>query len=236
MAEVKLIEIRTEILADNRKLAGQIRSRLERSGTFLLNLMSAPGSGKTSLILRTIEALRQRYRIAVIEADLDSTVDADRIAAVGIRAVQLRTGGFCHVEAAMVEEALGCLNPEELDLLIIENVGNLVCPAQSDTGAHASAVVTSVPEGDDKPLKYPLVFTVCDVVVLNKIDYLSFEEFDTAALRLRLGRLNPRARFCELSCRTGAGLSCWLEWLEGRLSRLRPPGQAALEGEPGSGG
>ena len=185
--------------------------------------MSSPGSGKTSLILRTIEALRRRCRIAVIEADLDSTVDADKIAAVGIPAVQLKTGGFCHVEAAMVEQALGFLRPEELDLVVIENVGNLVCPAQSDTGAHASVVVISVPEGDDKPLKYPLIFTMCDVVVLNKVDYLDREEFDTAALRHRLARLNPRAPLIELSCRTGAGLAAWVQWLEGRLSpRVRP--------------
>jgi len=219
---VKLIEIRAEILADNRKHAEGLRARLDRSGTFLLNLMSSPGSGKTSLILRTIEALRGRYRMAVIEADLDSTVDSDKIAAAGIPAVQLQTGGFCHVEAAMVSQALECLDPEQLDLVIVENVGNLVCPAQSDTGAHASAVILSVPEGDDKPLKYPLIFTVCDVVVLNKIDYLAIQEFDTEALQRRLRRLNPGSRFCRLSCRTGEGLSSWLEWLEGRLSRMQP--------------
>jgi hydrogenase nickel incorporation protein HypB len=219
MGAVKLIEIQAEILADNRKEAGELRARLDRSGTFLLNLMSSPGSGKTSLILRTIEALRARYRIAAIEADLDSTVDADKIAAVGVPAVQLQTGGFCHVEAAMVSQALDFLRPEELDLVIVENVGNLVCPAQSDTGAHASVVILSVPEGDDKPLKYPLIFTVCDIVVLNKVDYLGMEAFDTEALQRRLRRLNPDARFCRLSCRTGEGLSCWLEWLEGKLSR-----------------
>jgi hydrogenase nickel incorporation protein HypB len=219
MSAVKLIEIQAEILADNRKQAGELRARLDRSGTFLLNLMSSPGSGKTSLILRTIEALRARYRIAAIEADLDSTVDADKIAAVGVPAVQLQTGGFCHVEAAMVSQALDFLRPEELDLVILENVGNLVCPAQSDTGAHASVVILSVPEGDDKPLKYPLIFTVCDMVVLNKVDYLGMEAFDTEALQRRLRRLNPDTRFCRLSCRTGEGLSCWLEWLEGKLSR-----------------
>jgi hydrogenase nickel incorporation protein HypB len=219
MGAVKLIEIQAEILADNRKEAGELRARLDRSGTFLLNLMSSPGSGKTSLILRTIEALRARYRIAAIEADLDSTVDADKIAAVGVPAVQLQTGGFCHVEAAMVSQALDFLRPEELDLVILENVGNLVCPAQSDTGAHASVVILSVPEGDDKPLKYPLIFTVCDIVVLNKVDYLGMEAFDTEALQRRLRRLNPDTPFCRLSCRTGEGLSCWLEWLEGKLSR-----------------
>jgi hydrogenase nickel incorporation protein HypB len=218
--DIRLIEIKAGILADNRKLAEGIRSRLKRSGTFLLNIMSSPGSGKTSLILRTIEALSGSCRIAVIEADMDSTVDADKIAAAGIPAVQLRTRGFCHVEAAMVEEALEALSPGDLDLVIIENVGNLVCPAESDTGAHANVVILSVPEGDDKPLKYPLIFTVCDVVVLNKIDYLEHEQFDTGAFRRRIGRLNPRASVCELSCRSGAGLGGWLQWLEARLAGL----------------
>jgi hydrogenase nickel incorporation protein HypB len=236
VAKVKLIEIKAEILADNRRLAERIRSRLEGTGTYLLNLMSSPGSGKTSLILRTIEALGPRYRIAVIEADLDSTVDADKVAAVGVPAVQLQTGGFCHVEAAMVEQALGCLRPEELDLVILENVGNLVCPAQSDTGAHASAVIMSVPEGDDKPLKYPLIFSVCDVVVLNKIDYLSLEDFDTAALKERLLRLNPRVGFCELSCRTGEGLSSWIRWLEKRLAGRPQRGFGGRDGVRPCGG
>jgi hydrogenase nickel incorporation protein HypB len=217
MGQVRLIEIKQEILADNRRLAEEIRGRLQRAGVFLLNLMSSPGGGKTSLILRTIEALRGRYRLAVIEADLDSTVDADKIASVGIPAVQLRTGGFCHVEAAMVEQALAFLNPEELDLIVIENVGNLVCPAQSDTGAHASALILSVPEGDDKPLKYPLAFAACQVVVLNKIDYLGFEGFDVAAFRKRVARLNPQAPILELSCRSGVGLDGWVAWVEQRL-------------------
>jgi hydrogenase nickel incorporation protein HypB len=217
VGEVRLIVIKEQILADNRKLADQLRSRLAASGAFLLNLMSSPGSGKTSLLLRTIEALRDRYRIAVVEADLDSTVDADRIAATGVPAVQLRTGGFCHVEAAMVERALECLDPAELDLIVIENVGNLICPAQSDTGAHADVAMTSVPEGDDKPLKYPLIFASCDLVIVNKIDYLSLEPFDTEAFTRRVKQLNPGVSVCKLSCRTEAGLSCWLEWLEARL-------------------
>ena len=217
MGEVRLIEIKEQILADNRKLADQLRSRLAASGAFLLNLMSSPGSGKTSLLLRTIEALGNKYRIAVVEADLDSTVDADRIAAAGVPAVQIRTGGFCHVEAAMVERALECLDPAELDLIVIENVGNLICPAQSDTGAHADVAMTSVPEGDDKPLKYPLIFASCNLVIVNKIDYMILEPFDAEAFARRVKQLNPGAPVCKLSCRTGAGLSCWLEWLEARL-------------------
>ena len=217
MGKVRLIEIKERILADNRKVAERLRSRLAASRTLLLNLMSSPGSGKTSLLLRTVEALAHRYRIAVVEADLDSTVDADRIEAAGVRAVQLRTGGFCHVEAVMVEQALECLDAAELDLIVIENVGNLICPAQSDTGAHANVAMTSVPEGDDKPLKYPLIFAGCDLVVLNKIDYLSLEPFDAEAFAGRVKQLNPKAPLCRLSCRTHAGLSCWLEWLESRL-------------------
>jgi len=217
VGKVRLIEIKERILADNRKLAEQLRLRLAASKTLLLNLMSSPGSGKTSLLLKTIEALAHRYRIAVVEADLDSTVDADKIAAAGVQAVQLQTGGFCHVEAAMVERALKCLDPEELDLIVIENVGNLICPAQSDTGAHANVAMISVPEGDDKPLKYPLIFASCDLVVLNKIDYLSLEPFDAEAFARRVKQLNPKAPLCRLSCRTQAGLSCWLEWLEARL-------------------
>ena len=226
--DIRLIEVKAGILADNRKVAGEIRARLERSGTFLLNIMSSPGSGKTSLILRTIEALGRSRSIAVIEADMDSTIDADKVASAGIQAVQLRTRGFCHVEAAMVEEALAFLSPGDLDLIIIENVGNLVCPAECDTGAHANVVILSVPEGDDKPLKYPLIFTACDVVVVNKIDYLELEQFDLGALRSRLTRLNPRAAICELSCRSGAGLGGWLDWLGARLGGFKPRQRAPL--------
>jgi len=217
VGKVRLIEIKEQILADNRKVADRLRSRLAASRTFLLNLMSSPGSGKTSLLLRTVEALADRYRIAVVEADLDSTVDADRIASAGVPAVQVRTGGFCHVEAVMVERALECLDPAELDLIVIENVGNLICPAQSDTGAHVNVAMTSVPEGDDKPLKYPLIFASCDLVILNKIDYLSLEPFDAEEFARRVKQLNPQAPVCRLSCRTAEGLACWLEWLEAHL-------------------
>ena len=226
MGKVRLIEIKERILADNRKLAEQLRSRLAVSRTLLVNLMSSPGSGKTSLLLKTIEALGGRYRIAVVEADLDSTVDADKIAAAGVPAVQLRTGGFCHVEAAMVEQALECLDLAELDLIVIENVGNLICPAQSDTGAHANVAMTSVPEGDDKPLKYPIIFAGCDLVVLNKIDYLSLEPFDVEAFARRVEQLNPKAPLCRLSCRTAEGLACWLDWVEDRLRSAFPAGTA----------
>jgi hydrogenase nickel incorporation protein HypB len=221
--EVRLIEINERILGDNRKKAHDIRERLRASGTFLLNLMSSPGSGKTSLILQTIHAWHRQRRIAVIEADMDSTVDADTMAAAGVPAVQLRTRGFCHVEAAMVEEALQVLPVGQLDLIIIENVGNLICPAESETGAHASAVILSVPEGDDKPLKYPLIFASSDAVVLNKVDYLEREPFDTPAFLNRISRLNAAAVVLQLSCRTGAGVNGWLDWLDRRMAGFRSP-------------
>jgi hydrogenase nickel incorporation protein HypB len=222
-AEVRLIEIKERILGDNRRRARLIRERLHASGTFLLNLMSSPGSGKTSLILKTIEAWSGSQRIAVIEADMDSTLDADKIAAAGIPAVQLRTRGYCHVEAAMVEDALLALPVPDLDLIIVENVGNLICPAESDTGAHADVVILSVPEGDDKPLKYPLIFATSDAVVLNKADYLEREPFDLPAFRSRVSRLNAAASVLPLCCRTGAGLDGWLEWLDGRIARFKKP-------------
>ena len=186
MGEVRLIEVKEEILADNIKVAAGIRERLRNTKTMLLNLMSSPGSGKTSLILQTIANLKDSLRIGVIEADIDSTVDAEKVAARGIPAVQLKTGGFCHLDATMVTKGIDALKLSELDLVIIENVGNLVCPAEFDTGAHKNVMILSVPEGDDKPLKYPLMFSICDLLLVNKIDYLSLSDFDMSALRKRV--------------------------------------------------
>jgi hydrogenase nickel incorporation protein HypB len=171
MQEVRLIEIKKDIQADNERVAAAVRDRLKGTRTFLLNLMSSPGSGKTRVILRTIRELKARFRFGVIEADIDSKVDAELVAAEGIDAIQLRTGGFCHLDASMVTRGLDGLDLERLDLLIIENVGNLVCPAEFDTGAIRNVMILSVPEGDDKPLKYPLMFSVADVLLINKIDY-----------------------------------------------------------------
>ncbi|MEW6334310.1 MAG: hydrogenase nickel incorporation protein HypB [Thermodesulfobacteriota bacterium] len=219
--KVRLIEVKEEILSDNNRLAGALRERLGSAGTMLLNLMSSPGSGKTSLILRTIEGLGGSLRIGVIEADIDSTVDAEKVASRGIPAVQLRTGGFCHLDVAMVARGLEALPADRLDLVIIENVGNLVCPAEFDTGAHRNAMILSVPEGDDKPLKYPLMFSLCDLLVINKIDYLSMSDFDTAALRERVLALNPRIEILEASCRTGAGIDGWIHWLRREASSFK---------------
>ncbi len=213
MQGIRLIEVKEEILSDNVKTAGEIRERLRAGKTMLLNLMSSPGSGKTSLILRTIDGLKGSLRLGVIEADIDSVVDAERVAARGIPAVQLRTGGFCHVDAAMVTQGINALEISELDLVIIENVGNLVCPAEFDTGAHRNVMILSVPEGDDKPLKYPLMFSICDLLVVNKIDYLSLSDFNMALFRERVLTLNPRIKIVEVSCKTGAGIEGWIDWL-----------------------
>jgi len=221
MADIRLIEIREEILSDNQYLAEEIRQALQREGVFMLNLMASPGGGKTSLILETIRRLRDEFRIAVIEGDIDSTVDAEKVAALGIPAVQLRTGGACHLDAPMIRMALDGMDLSALDLLIIENVGNLVCPAEFDTGAHRRAMILSVPEGDDKPLKYPLMFTVCDALIVNKIDYLPDPGFDMAALRERVLKLNPGIRIFEVSCRRGAGLDAWVGWLREQIAPKR---------------
>ncbi|MDO9559824.1 MAG: hydrogenase nickel incorporation protein HypB [Syntrophales bacterium] len=221
MAEIRLIEIREEILSDNLQLAEEIRQNLLREGVFMLNLMASPGGGKTSLILETIHRLRDEFRIAVIEGDIDSTVDAEKVAALGIPAVQLRTGGACHLDAPMIRMALDGMELSAVDLLLIENVGNLVCPAEFDTGATIRAMILSVPEGDDKPLKYPLMFSVCDALVVNKIDYLPDPGFSMAALRERVLKLNPGIRIFEVSCRTGEGLDVWVRWLREQVGACR---------------
>lgn len=219
MQEIRLIEIKEAIAADNDRLAGEIRERFKDEGCVLLNLMASPGAGKTSLILKTLESLKHAFQIGVLEADIDSMVDSEKIAAQGVLAVQLRTGGFCHLDAAMVQQALEAMEGKGLDLIIIENVGNLVCPAEFDTGAHKKVMILSVPEGDDKPLKYPLMFKVCDVLVLNKVDYLQVAEFDLEALKQRVFRLNPEMQIFEVSCRTGEGIAQWVAWLREQIAK-----------------
>jgi hydrogenase nickel incorporation protein HypB len=213
MDEVRLIEVKQDIHADNEKAAEELRRRLAEEKTFMLNLMSSPGAGKTSTILSTIEQLKGSLEFGVLEADIDSMVDAEKVAAKGISAVQLRTGGFCHLDAAMVTRGLDGLDLDDLDVVIIENVGNLVCPAEFDTGAIKNVMILSVPEGDDKPLKYPVMFTVCDVLLVNKIDYLEFSDFDLEAMRQRVAKLNPGIRIFEISAKTGQGVEEWAAWL-----------------------
>ena len=218
---IRLIEVKEGILAESQALAGKLRERLRGSGTFMLNLMSSPGSGKTSLVLRTIDALKNELRMGVIEADIASTVDSEKVAARGVKVVQLKTGGFCHLDAAMVAEGLDAIGPQDLDLIIIENVGNLVCPAEFDTGAARNAMILSIPEGDDKPLKYPLMFSVCDVLVLNKMDALSVFDFDLGAVEQRVRVLNPRIRILPASCKTGEGMDAWIGWLRDEARAFR---------------
>jgi hydrogenase nickel incorporation protein HypB len=221
MDDVRMIEVKEEIMADNNQVAAGVRERLRLQKTMLLNLMSSPGSGKTSLILKTAQALKGNIILGVIEADIESKVDAEKVAAQGIPAVQLRTGGFCHLDATMVTQGLDALAKKNFDLLIIENVGNLVCPAEFDTGAHKNVMILSVPEGDDKPIKYPLMFSICDVLLVNKIDYLSLSDFDMAAMRKSVLALNPKIRILEISCKTGAGISDWVDWLKKEVTAFR---------------
>ena len=213
MDDIKLIEVKEEIFSDNKQMADGLRQRLARDKTYLLNIMASPGAGKTSLILKTVDLLKGDFRIGVIEADIDSMVDSKKVAAHGVNAVQIRTGGFCHLDAAMVTKGLNAMDLGGLDLIIIENVGNLVCPAEFDTGAIKNAMILSVPEGDDKPLKYPLMFTVSQALVVNKIDYLTTEDFDIDALRTRALSLNPDLDIFEVSCKTGQGIEEWVDWL-----------------------
>ncbi len=217
MDDIKLIEVKEEIFSDNKQMADGLRQRLARDKTYLLNIMASPGAGKTSLILKTVDLLKDDFRIGVIEADIDSMVDSKKVAAHGVNAVQIRTGGFCHLDAAMVTKGLNAMDLGGLDLIIIENVGNLVCPAEFDTGAIKNAMILSVPEGDDKPLKYPLMFTVSQALVVNKIDYLSIEDFDIDALRTRALSLNPDLDIFEVSCKTGQGIEEWVDWLRKEL-------------------
>ncbi len=206
MHTVRVIEIKKSIFADNNAEAERVRAMLTAQNTFLLNLMSSPGSGKTTTLEGLIGLLRDKLAIGVMEADIDSSVDAQRIAKCGVRAIQLHTGGMCHLDAGMTEQGLSEIGVDGLDLVVLENVGNLVCPAEFDTGAHKNMMLLSVPEGDDKPLKYPLMFSVCDLVAINKIDTLPMFDFDIAACTERIQKLNPNAAVIPISAKTGEGM------------------------------
>ncbi len=213
MKEVRILEIKQSVFADNDRQAQLLRQELREKKLFLLNLMSSPGSGKTTTLMRTIEALRDTLRIGVMEADIDSDVDARTISQSGVRVIQLHTGGMCHLDAEMTRQWLEGLDTAELDLVILENVGNLVCPAEFDTGATKNAMILSVPEGHDKPLKYPLMFSVCDVVLVNKIDVLPYFDFDLEKCREYVHRRNPQAKIIPICARTGEGMKEWTDWL-----------------------
>jgi len=219
MKQARIIEIKQNVLGNNDLQAQKLREELRDQKTFLLNLMSSPGSGKTTTVLRTIDMLRNKLSIGVIEADIDSTVDADRVLAVGIPAVQLRTGGLCHLEAEMTRDGLSGLDTASLDLIILENVGNLVCPAEFDTGASKNAMILSVPEGDDKPLKYPLMFSTCDALIINKIDAIASFDFNLAEVKKRVKKLKPDIAIFEISAKTGQGVENWAVWLQTQVSQ-----------------
>ncbi len=218
--KIRLIEVKEDILADNDAMAKKLRDDLRKEKTFLLNLMASPGAGKTSLVIQTIRNLKEKLRIGVMEADIDSMVDAEKVAQEGVAAIQIRTSGFCHMDATMVKDGLNAMDTENLDLVILENVGNLVCPAEFETGAIKNAMILSVPEGDDKPLKYPLMFSVCHALVINKTDYLELSDFDVEKCRERVLKLNPDIRIFEVSCKTGEGIERWVEWLHEEVNAL----------------
>lgn len=218
--KIKLIKVKEDIQADNDLLAQRLREKLRAQNTLLINLMSSPGAGKTSLLLQSTAVLKEDFHMAVIEADIDSSVDAESISNSGIPAIQLQTGGFCHLDVVMVQQGLDSLESSDFDLIFIENVGNLVCPAEFDTGAALNIMILSVPEGDDKPLKYPLMFSKCDALIVNKVDYLgtSLTEFDLDLLEKRVRKINKEIRIFPLSCKSGDGMSAWIEWLSDRVS------------------
>ncbi len=211
---MKVIEIKKSVFAENDKDAADLRNELKEKGVYLLNLMSSPGSGKTTTLIQTINRLKDRLRIAVMEADIDSDVDAVKIKeATGIESIQLHTGGMCHLDAEMTRQGLENLSGNDFDLVVLENVGNLVCPAEFDTGSCRNAMILSVPEGDDKPLKYPLMFSVCDVVVINKIDVLPYFDFDLDKCKEYIAMRNPNARVIPVCAKTGEGIDAFAEWL-----------------------
>ncbi len=209
-----------QIMSANDQLAAANRARLDEAGVFAVNVMASPGAGKTSLITRTVEVLRDEFRMGAVDGDIATTLDADRIAALGIPAVQINTGGACHLDAAMFQSAMDQLPLAELGLLIVENVGNLVCPASFKLGVHRSVLIASVPEGDDKPYKYPVMYRGVDALVLNKMDVLTAFEFDVDYFHRGVEALNPGLAFFPLSCKTGEGLEPWLAWLREEIRRF----------------
>ena len=217
------IKVLKDILGANEQIAEKNRQLLDESGVFAINVMSSPGAGKTSLILETIKQLKGETRIGVIEGDVSSSVDAETIGSENVPVIQINTGGECHLDANMTQRALDSMQLQDIDLLIIENVGNLICTAEFAIGAHRNLVIASTPEGDDKPLKYPLIFTVADVVLINKLDLLPHLRFDTGAYKKAVKNLNDRAEIFEVSCTTGQGIDLWLAWLQNQMRLFKNP-------------
>ncbi len=217
MNPYKILEIKQSVFDNNDQRAALLRDELKKSKTFLLNLMASPGSGKTSTIVRTIEALKDEMNIGVMEADIDSDVDAHTISLTGAKVIQLHTGGMCHLDSDMTRQGLSGIGTEGMDCIILENVGNLVCPAEFDTGASKNAMILSVPEGDDKPLKYPLMFSIASVLLINKIDAMDFFNFDLDEVKKRARKLNPDIKIIPISAKTGEGIDEWAEWLRSEV-------------------
>lgn len=218
MKDVRVLEIKESVFADNDREADKLRGELKEKKVFLLNLMSSPGSGKTTTLTRTIEALKDTLKIGVMEADIDSDVDAHTIAQTGIKVIQLHTGGMCHLDAGMTRQGIEGLEVGDIDLAILENVGNLVCPAEFDTGASKNAMILSVPEGHDKPLKYPLMFSICDVVLINKIDVMPYFDFDMDKVKEYIAMRNPNAKVIPICAKTGEGIDEWVDWLKEQVN------------------
>ena len=220
MAAVRVIDVNMGVFEMNDRIAADVRARNKANGTFMVNLMASPGAGKTTTLLRTIADLRDEYKIGVMEADIDASVDAEKMAEAGVRSIQIHTGGECAMDAAMTQQALDEFETADLDLLFMENVGNLVCTAEQDTGATVNVEILSLPEGDDKPLKYPLMFTVCQAVIVNKVDTRKFFRFDDEAFIERVHSLNPDAKIFFLSAKTGEGFDAWTNWLREQIEAM----------------
>ncbi len=218
MDEYKVLEIKKSVFEDNDRQADLLRAELKKDKIFLLNLMSSPGSGKTTTVLRTIEELKDEMRIGVLEADIDSDVDANTVSKTGTKVIQLHTGGMCHLDADMTKQGLIGLGTEDVDFVILENVGNLVCPAEFDTGASKNAMILSIPEGDDKPLKYPLMFSIVDVLLINKMDAIGYFDFDLEAVKARVKKLNPNIKVIPISAKKGEGMDEWVEWIRSEVN------------------
>jgi hydrogenase nickel incorporation protein HypB len=219
MGAFRVIEIKESVFEDNNRQAAALREELKKNKTFMLNLMSSPGSGKTTTVVRTVEALRDELKIGVVEADVDSDVDARTVSQTGAKVIQLHTGGMCHLDANMTRQGLTEMGIEGLDFIILENIGNLLCPAEFDTGASKNAMILSVPEGDDKPLKYPLMFSIVDVLLINKIDAMEFFNFDLEAVKARVVKLNPKIKIIPISAKTGEGIAEWAGWIRDEVKQ-----------------
>lgn len=221
MADVRVVKVNQSISIDNDLVAEQIRQKNHEAGTYMMNLMASPGAGKTTLLLKTIEQLKADYSIGVMEADIEATVDAETMQAAGVSCIQVHTGGECAMDAEMTKQAIEEFQVKDLDLLILENVGNLVCPAENDTGASVNIAILSVPEGDDKPLKYPLMFTVCQAIIISKIDTKNYFPFSDEAVTERIHRLNPEAKVFFVSAKTGEGMDSWIQWLRQEIQEFK---------------